>query len=78
MAEIHITALGHCSPGGPHVSLPLWARLVEKWLLPPGAVVPVLQFVLGNDVVEVWPADPARVRELSDKLLMIADELERK
>jgi hypothetical protein len=75
MAEIQITAM--TTGNGPHIPASLGALLGERdW--PGGGKTPVLKLYFGRDTVEVWPADPIRIRELSVKLARLADKLEGK
>lgn len=75
MAEIKLTAM--CNAGGPQVPSELGAILSNRhW--PDVGGVPVLRLIVGDDTLEIWPADPDRIQELGDKLIKIAAELHRR
>lgn len=44
----------------------VWAKPEESTLL----------ITIGNDTLEIWPADPFRIRELAAKLMEVAEQLE--
>lgn len=73
MAEIRLTAMKNCN--GPMIPSEYYALIMDRpW--PGGGRTEVLYLGIGNDSVEIWPADPIRIRELGEKLIRIANELE--
>lgn len=74
MAEIRVTATSSHN-GGPSLTRPHFACIGRReW--PGGGTVPVLRIFLGADTVEVWPADAGHIRQLGERLVAIAAELE--
>ena len=75
MAEIKLTAMQRHGLGGPETPGEIGAIIqMRPW--PGGGKVPWLLLFVGNDTVEIWPADPVRIKQLGEKLVRIADELE--
>lgn len=75
MAEIHLTAMSNAA--GPSIPATLSAWLGEMtWT--GGGAVSVLWLGIGDCAIRVWPADARRIRELGEKLVVLAGELEAK
>jgi hypothetical protein len=75
MATVKITAM-HTALG-PSIPSPLSATVVQRDLFDTGRPVGVLILSLGSDSIEVWPADPVRIRELRDSLTAVVAKLEK-
>ena len=72
MAIIKLIASGELSIPS---RLSCWLK-DKPW--PGGGTVPILNLTVGQDQLEIYPADPDRMRELAKKLNELADELEKK
>src|SRR5882757_3174672 len=75
MATIKLTAIHNAN--GPDALGEIGAWLKDRaW--PGGGTVKVLMLSVGRDTLEIWPADPERVRELGEKLIVLAKPQEAK
>lgn len=74
MPTIDITAMDD-EYGGPSIPSVLSAWTGEvNW--PTGGKSKRLMLSIGDCVIRVWPADPERIKDLGNKLLKIAEELD--
>lgn len=75
MATIQLSGWHHAN--GPMIPGELAAWLKDReW--PGGGTVKVLMMNIGKDTLEIWPADPERLRQLGEKLLVLANRIEGK
>ena len=73
MSVVQITVLHH-DRGGPDMPMKHHAWLSERaW--PGGGTVPILVLGIGQDTIEIWPADPEHIDELGVRLQTLAGKL---
>ncbi|WP_429886098.1 hypothetical protein [Geoalkalibacter halelectricus] len=71
--EIKLEAWAVTLPDEPRRAAPLtaWIDVHPDF---PGENEPVLKLGIGDIVIRVWPADPARIRALGEQLLQLVAE----
>ena len=74
MSEIRITAYSDID--GASVPARLTAAIGTRHL-PNDAKVPILRLFLGQDEVQIWPADRTRLLELAESIRTAAESLRR-